>query len=126
MHNPFLKDWAGPYGGVPAFNEYKLKDLKSAIEMSIQEKLDQIDKIANNPKPATFENTIVALEKAGKKLSQVYAVFGIYSSNMNSPEFEPIETEMTPKFSEFNNKYYQNAKLFDRISAVYNSSGLKN
>ncbi|MGC4041057.1 MAG: M3 family metallopeptidase [Flavobacterium sp.] len=119
--NPFLKDWSGPYGGVPAFADYKLNDLKPAIETAIQLKLKEIDAIANNPKPATFENTIVALEKTGKKLNQVYAVFGIYSSNMNSPEFEPIETEMTPKFSELNNKYYQNTKLFERISKVYNS-----
>jgi len=123
--NPLLKDWTGPYGGVPAFPDYKLTDLKPAIETAIQEKLDEIDKIANNPKPATFENTIVALEKTGKKLNQVYAVFGIYSSNMNSPEFEPIEAEMTPKFSELNNKYYQNGKLFERISKVYNDPSTK-
>ncbi|MCF6131589.1 M3 family metallopeptidase [Flavobacterium wongokense] len=120
--NPFLKDWTGPYGGVPAFKDYKLKDLRQAIEFAIKEKLGQVEQIANNPEPATFDNTIVALEKAGKRLNQVYAVFGIYSSNMNSPEFEPIETEMTPKFSELNNKYYQNAKLFERISQIYNSS----
>jgi peptidyl-dipeptidase Dcp len=119
--NAFLNNWSGPYGGVPAFADYKLKDLKPAIETAIQEKLTEMDAIANNPKPPTFENTIVAMEKAGKKLSQVKAVFDIYGSNMNSPEFEPIETEMTPKFSETNNKIYQNAKLFERISAVYNA-----
>lgn len=120
--NPFLNNWSGSYGGVPAFNTYQLKDLKPAIEVAIQEKLNEIDLIANNSKPATFENTIVAMEKAGKKLSQVKAVFDIYSSNMNSPEFEPIETELTPKFFETNNKMYQNTKLFNRIAAVYNSS----
>lgn len=120
QENAFLKDWSGPYGGVPAFTDYKLKDLKPAIEAAIQEKLNEIDKIANNPSPTTFDNTIVALEKTGKKLNQVYAIFGIYSANMNSPEFEPIETEMTPKFSEFSNRYYQNAKLFERISKIYN------
>lgn len=120
--NPILKDWVGPYGGVPAFTEYKVADLKPAIETAIQLKLREIETIANNPQAPTFENTIVALEKTGKKLSQVYAVFGIYSSNMNSAEFEPIETEMTPKFSELNNRYYQNAKLFERISKIYNSS----
>jgi len=119
--NPFLNNWTGPYGGVPAFTEYKLKDLKPAIETAIQQKLKEIDKIANNPKPATFTNTIVALEKTGKMLSQISTVFGIYGSNMNSPEFEPIETEMTPKFSELSNKIYQNPKLFARISKVYNS-----
>lgn len=123
--NSFLKEWSGPYGGVPPFTEYKLADLKPAIETAIQNKLNEVDKIANNTQAATFDNTIVALEKTGKKLNQVYAAFGIYSSNMNSPEFEPIETEMTPKFSEYNNKFYQNGKLFDRISKVYNDPATK-
>ena len=119
--NPFLKNWSGPYGGVPAFAEYKLKDLKPAIEAAIAEKLAEINAIANNPKPATFDNTIVALEKAGKKLSQIRAVFDIYGSNLSTPEFAPIESEMTPKFSELSSKMYQNSKLFDRIAAVYNA-----
>lgn len=119
--NPLLKNWAGNYGGVPAFNDYKISDLKPAIKIAIQEKLDEYNKIANNPKPATFENTIVAMEKAGKKLSQAKAVFDIYSSNLNTPEFEPIEVEVTPLFSELNSKIYQNKKLFDRIETVYNS-----
>ena len=119
--NAFLNDWSGSYGGVPAFTAYQLRDLKPAIKAAVQEKLEEYDAIAGNPKPATFENTIVAMEKAGKKLSQVKAVFDIYSSNMNSSEFEPIETEMTPIFSETNNKIYQNKKLFERIAAVYNS-----
>ena len=123
--NAFLNNWAGPYGGVPAFTDYKLKDLKPALEFAIQEKLDEISKIANNPKPATFANTIVALEKTGKKFNQISAVFGIYSSNMNSPEFEPIETEMTPKIYDLSNKVYQNAKLFARISKVYNDPSTK-
>ena len=119
--NPLLKNWNGNYGGVPAFNEYKIGDLKPAIKIAIQEKLDEYNTIANNPKPATFENTIVAMEKAGKKLSQAKAVFDMYSSNLNTPEFEPIEVEVTPLFSELNSKIYQNKKLFDRIETVYNS-----
>jgi len=119
--NPLLKNWSGNYGGVPAFNEYKIGDLKPAIKIAIQEKLDEYNTIANNPKPATFENTIVAMEKAGKKLSQAKAVFDMYSSNLNTPEFEPIEVEVTPLFSELNSKIYQNKKLFDRIETVYNS-----
>jgi peptidyl-dipeptidase Dcp len=119
--NPLLKDWTGNYGGVPAFNEYKISDLKPAITDAIQGKLDQYNKIATNPKPATFENTIVAMEKAGNKLSQVKAVFDLYSSNLNTPEFEPIEVEVSPLFSELNSKIYQNKLLFDRIETVYNS-----
>jgi peptidyl-dipeptidase Dcp len=119
--NPLLKDWTGNYGGVPAFNQYKISDLKSALEFAMQEKLNEVNAIANNPKPATFQNTIAALEKVGKKLSRVYAVYGIYSSNMNSSEFEPVEAEMEPKLAEVSDKITQNTKLFKRIQAVFNS-----
>lgn len=122
--NAFLNNWSGPYGGVPAFADYNLQELKPAIEAAIQEKLNEINSIASNPKPATFENTIVALEKAGKKLSQIKAVFDIYSSNLSSPEFSPIESDLTPKFSELSNKIYQNDKLFARIAKVY-KEGIK-
>lgn len=120
--NPLLADWKGPYGGVPAFETYAIKDFKPAIEAAIAEKLSEYDKIANNSKAPTFENTIVAMERAGKKLSQVKAIFDLYSSNLNSAEFEPIETAMMPKFFETNNKIYQNAKLFNRIATVYRSA----
>lgn len=120
-NNPLLKDWTGPYGGVPAFNEYKISDFKPALEFAMQEKLNEVTAIANNPKPATFANTIAALEKTGKRLARVYAVYGIYSSNMNSPEFEPVENEMEPKLAGIEDKVYQNTKLFKRIQAVYNS-----
>ncbi|WP_333599569.1 M3 family metallopeptidase [Flavobacterium sp.] len=123
--NPLLKDWAGSYGGVPAFNEYKISDFKPALEFAMQEKLNEVKAIANNPKPATFKNTIAALEKTGKRLARVYAVYGIYSSNMNSPEFEPIESEMEPKLASVADKITQNTKLFKRIQTVYNSKDKK-
>lgn len=123
--NPLLKKWSGPYGGVPAFNEYKVSDIKAAVETSIQEKLQETDVIANNPKAPTFTNTVAALELTGKAFARIYAVYGIFSSNMNSPEFAPIETEMSPKISALNDKIFQNKKLFSRIEKIYNSPEMK-
>ncbi len=120
-NNPLLKKWTGPYGGVPAFNEYKVSDFKPAIEFAIQEKLNEVDAIANNTKPATFENTIVALERSGETIERIMTVYGIYRSNLSSPEFSVIDREMSPKFSEFSDKINQNKKLFNRIETVYNS-----
>lgn len=119
--NFLIKKWTGPYGGVPAFNEYKVSDFKPALEFAIQEKLDQIDAIANNLEEVSFENTIVALELAGKTLNQVQTVFGIYRSNLSSPEFNDVDTEMSPRLAEINNKMYQNKKLFSRIEKLYKS-----
>lgn len=123
--NPLLQKWSGPYGGVPAFNEYKIPDIKPAIEAAIKEKLEETDAIANNKQVPTFENTIVSLERSGKTLSRVMAVFGIYSSNLNSSEFEPIETEMTPQIYAVSNKVFQNKKLFERIEKIYLSPETK-
>lgn len=119
--NPLLKNWAGPYGGVPAFNEYKVSEFKPAIQFAIQEKLNEVDAIANNPKAATFENTIVALERSGQTIDRILTVYGIYRSNLSSAEFSAIDRELSPKFSEFSDKINQNKKLFTRIETVYNS-----
>ena len=123
--NPLLNDWKGKYGGVPAFGDYKISQFKPAVDAAIAEKLLEIESIANATSTANFENTIAALERSGKRLAQVKALFDIYSSNLNSPEFEAIEAAITPQLSEVNNKIYQNKKLFDRIATVYNSEALK-
>ncbi|WP_223679570.1 M3 family metallopeptidase [Flavobacterium hibisci] len=123
--NPLLKEWKGPYGGVPAFDAYQVSDFKPAIQFAIQEKLNEIDAIANNPKAPTFDNTIAALERSGKTIDRISAVYGIYRSNLSSPEFNVIDREMSPKFSEFSDKINQNKKLFTRIETLYNSKESK-
>ena len=119
--NPLLKKWSGLYGGVPAFNEYKVSDFKPAFELAIQQKLNELDRIANNPKPPTFDNTIAAMELSGKAYTRVLSIFGIYSSNMNTAEFKPVEAEISPKIAEVSTKMCQNKNLFLRIEKLYNS-----
>lgn len=123
--NPLLDEWKGKYGGVPAFTTYQVTQFKSAVDIAIADKLREIDVIATLPTPPNFENTIAAMERSGKRISRIRAIFDIYSSNLNTPEFESIEAEITPKFSEANNQIYQNKRLFDRIAAVYKSAEMK-
>ncbi len=121
-----LAKWQGPYQGVPAFDKVSLIGLIPAIEEAMAENLAEIDVIASNQEPATFENTIVAMEAAGSTLDRVFTYWGIWSSNMSSPEFRKIQQEMAPKLSAFSSKINQNTKLFERVSAVYNSDAVKN
>ncbi|MEQ8750556.1 MAG: M3 family metallopeptidase, partial [Amphiplicatus sp.] len=116
--NPLLADWSGPYGGVPAFDRMNVADVKPALEAGMAQNLAQVDEIANNPAPATFENTILALEAAGDDLGRVFTYYGILSSNMSTPEFRAVQQEMAPKLSEFNSKITQNDALFARVKAV--------
>ena len=114
-----LAEWSGPYGGVPAFDRMDLESLQPGLESGMAMNLEEIDAIANNPDPPTFENTIVAMERAGRELDRVMTYWGIWSSNRSSPEFRKIQQEMAPKLSEFRSKITQNQKLFARIQAVY-------
>jgi peptidyl-dipeptidase Dcp len=123
--NVLLAEWTGPYGGVPAFDRTNLAYLKAALEAGMAKHLAEIDAIAENPDPPTFENTIVAMERAGRDLDRVSTYRGIWSSNLSSPEFREIQMEMAPKLAEFNTKIIQNQALFDRIRTVYESDEAK-
>ena len=119
--NPLLAPWTGPYGGVPPFDKVRVEHFKPALEAAMAENLAEIDRIANDPAAPTFENTIAAMEDTGRRLDRVTTAYGIWSSTMNSPEFQPIEREMAPKLAAFSDQITQNEKLFRRIDAVYNS-----
>lgn len=121
-NNVLLKEWTGPYEGTPAFDKMNVTDIKEAVEKAMELNLAEIETIANTTEAPTFKNTIVAMESAGKTLDNVFAYYGIMGSNMSSPEFRAVQTELAPKLSEFSSKISQNEKLFQRVKAVYDAS----
>lgn len=125
MQNPLLKEWQGPYEGVPAFDKMEVSLVKPAIRKGMELHLEEINKIANNTAEATFENTIIPMEKAGKELDRAFTYYGIYSSNISSPEFRAVQKELAPEISEYSSKISQNEALFKRIKTVYDNSQKK-
>jgi len=123
--NVLLAEWTGPYEGVPAFDKMDLAAIKPAFEKAMAINLKEIDVITSNAEPATFENTILALEASGKDMGQVYTYYGIWRRNNSSPEFRKIQDEMSPVLSTFSSKITQNEKLFNRVKTVYESEALK-
>lgn len=119
--NPLLAKWEGPHGGVPPFDRVQIPLFKPALEAAMAEQLAEIDKIAKDPAPPTFENTIVALERAGSTLDRVATVYGVWGATMAGPEYQAVQREMAPKLAAFNDQIAQNEALFKRIDAVYNS-----
>ena len=117
--NALTKVWTGPYNGVPNFDEMTLEDLKPALNQAMAINLIEIENIANQSTNPNFDNTIVALERTGKVLDRVFTYYGIWSSNLSSPEFRNIQQEMAPIMSAFFSKISQNQALFNRVKAVY-------
>jgi peptidyl-dipeptidase Dcp len=87
--------------------------------------LREFETIADNTEPPTFENTIVAMERAGRMLQRLEAIFGVYTSNLNLGPIADIEKEVDPKLSRHLDSIIQNEKLFKRIAAVYESDEMK-
>jgi peptidyl-dipeptidase Dcp len=119
--NPLLADWVGPYGGVPPFDRVQIALFKPALESAMTENLAEVERIAKDPAAATFENTIVAQERAGHTLDRVQTLYGVWSSTMNGPEFQIVQREMAPKLAAFRDQIFQNEALFKRIETVYTS-----
>lgn len=124
--NSLLKEWDGPYQGVPNFESMNLEDLEPAMDYAIKQHLKEIETIANSDEPATFENTIEAMERGGKLIDRVYTYYGIWSSNLSSEEFRTIQQKLSPKLSDYQSKIRQNKKLFQRIKTVHDNSLEKN
>jgi len=120
--NTLLKPWSGKYMGTPAFDKMKVEDVKPAMLKAMALNLEEIEAIAANPESPTFENTIEEMERAGAPLDRAFAYYGIFSSNMSSPEFREVQAELAPLFSEFTSKITQNELLFQRIKTVYVNS----
>ena len=116
-----LAPWKGPYGGVPPFDKVEVAAFKPALDAAMAENLAEVEKIANNTAAPTFANTIEALERAGDAYERVGTIYSIYTGTMSTPELRAIEREMAPKQAAFRDRITQNAALFKRIKAVYDS-----
>lgn len=116
---PLLAPWTGPYGGVPPFDKVKVADFAPALEAAMAQELQEIEAIATRREPATFENTIVALERAGAARDRVETAYGVWGGTLSTPEVRAVEAEMAPKLAAHGDRILQNAPLFARIEQVY-------
>jgi len=117
--NALLSPWSGPYGGVPPFDQASPALLAPALEAGMAEHLAELDRIANDPAPATFANTIAAMERSGRALDRAATVYYIFGSTLSDEAVQQVERVIEPKMAAFRDSITQNEKLFRRIAAVY-------
>ncbi len=116
--NPFFSAWNTPYE-IPDFSRIKTEHYMPAFTEGMDRQKAEIEAIANNTEAPTFENTILAYEYSGQLLKEVSSVFFNLSECENSKEMEAIEEKVTPLLSAHGDDIALNAKLFERIKAVY-------
>jgi peptidyl-dipeptidase Dcp len=116
--NPFYAASTLPFQA-PPFDKIKDEDYQPAIEAGMAEELREMNAIAENPAPATFENTLVAMEKAGKLLDRSRAAFSAVSGANTNSLLQKVQTEEAPKLAAHRDAIYLNSKLFARVRTVY-------
>jgi peptidyl-dipeptidase Dcp len=116
--NPLLQEWTTPFQ-VPPYQLIKPEHFLPAIKEGIAQNRKEIDAVVNNPQPATFANTIEALENAGDLLQKVQGAFGGLTSAETNPQLQAVNREATPLLSTLRDEIRLNEKLFARIKAVY-------
>ena len=123
--NPFFTEYTTPFG-VPPFEQIKVEHYKPAFLKGMEEQTAEVEAIVNNPDEATFENTIVALDKSGELLMKVaYAFSGQASVNTND-EIQELEQELSPLLSKHSDDISLNPKLFARVKSVYENQAKLN
>lgn len=116
--NPFFQPSPYPYQA-PAFDRIKESDYQPAFERGMAEHLREVRQIAANTAPPSFENTIVALEKAGRLLDRVTETFfGVYQAN-STPVLDRVQSQEAPRLAQHQDAISLNGKLFARIKALY-------
>lgn len=116
--NPFFAASQLPFHA-PRFDVISESDYAPAIAAGIQQKLAEVEQIANNPAAPTFENTFVALEKSGALLTRTMSVFSAMTSANTSDALQKLDEETSPKLAALDDAIMLNSKLFARIKAIY-------
>ena len=117
--NPFFGRSPLPFQA-PQFDKIQDADFQPALEEGMKEQRAEIERIANDPAPPTFENTLVAMEKSGELLTRVGLVFNALGSANTNPTLQKLQEEVAPKFAAHQDAIFLNDRLFKRVEAINN------
>ena len=116
--NPLLVASALPYG-LPPFDRIENAHFSPAFLRGMAEQLAEIEAIASNPAPPTFENTVVAMERSGNVLRRARLAFSGLTAAHTNDALQAIEREMAPKLAAHADDIRLDGRLFGRIEALF-------
>jgi peptidyl-dipeptidase Dcp len=117
--NVLLKPWSGPYGGVPPWDQADPALVPAALELGIALQEAEVQVISTNPAAPTFDNTIGAMQNAGRHLDRATTIFGVMTDNVSNETVQGIEAEWSPRLTAAFNAITFNRPLFARIDNLF-------
>ena len=116
--NPLLQPWATPYA-LPPFADLRPEHFAPALREAMQQHRSELDAIAAQAEPASFDNTVARLDAAGRLLSRLEGVFHNLCASETSPALQQVQREMAEPMAAHSNAIYMHAGLFARIDALH-------
>jgi len=116
--NPFYSASTLPFQA-PPFDRIKDADYQPAIEEGMRQHMAEIEKIAADPAAPTFENTYVAMEKAGAMLNRVMAAFNAVTGANTNDALQKVQEEEAPRLAAHEDAIYLDSRLFKRVETIY-------
>lgn len=118
--NPLTSAYNTPFN-IPPFEQITYADYIPAFEQGVAQYKADINQIIKNKKKPDFNNTILAMEKAGKLLTNVMMIFSSLDETESSDEMTAISEKLYPMYSQVMDETMMNDKLFKRVKAVYDN-----
>ena len=118
MSNPFFETWQTPFN-MPPFETIQDHHFEAAFEKGFSEHWTEIEAIANNPTPPSFDNTLLALEASGQLLTKTAEVFFNLVSTDTNETLQGIEEAVSVQWSNHNSNLYNHEGLFQRIKTLF-------
>ena len=116
--NPLLQPWDEPHG-LPPFDRVRPEHFVPAFNVALAEHMAEINQIADDPRPADFDNTVAALDGCGRLFNRIEALFYNLASSETSPALQAAERELAPRLAAHNNAIYMHPALFLRIDSLH-------
>jgi peptidyl-dipeptidase Dcp len=116
--NPFFQPSDLPYQ-LPPFDRITDEHYRPAFERGMAEQRAEVDAIATDPQPPTFDNTLVALERSGAVLRRVQACFDLVTASHTNPTIQQVEQEIAPTLAAHRDAIYLDARLYERVRSLY-------
>lgn len=118
LANPLLEAWDDDFG-LPPFSNIRPEHFKPAFEIALAQHRAELTSIANDASPATFENTVVAFDVAGRLFTRLNLLFDNLSTSATTDELQAIERDLAQPLAAHANAIYLDQRLFARIDAVF-------
>ncbi|MDH4114277.1 MAG: M3 family metallopeptidase [Burkholderiaceae bacterium] len=115
--NPLLQPWETPFQ-LPPFERIRAEHFAPAFEVAMAEHAAEVDAIADAAEAPSFDNTVVALDRSGRRLTAIAQLFFNLTSSETSPALQAVEREVAPKLAAHESAIHLNARLFARVDAL--------